>query len=106
MNRRLASDLERLGGENALGQIKDMKKEIDILTEEVKTLTDELRERDRTCDMTSSELAQIDPVLELGTEDREMEFDLNGIRVAYIGGVESLTPHLWRHFSVCVKHRS
>jgi hypothetical protein len=93
LNRRLASDLEKLGGENALGQIEDLKKEIDLLTKEVKTLTDELWERDRTCDMTSSELAQIDPVSELGTEDREMGFDLNGMRVAYVGGVESLTPH-------------
>ncbi len=93
LNRRLASDLERLGGENALGQIEDMKKEIDLLTKEMKTLTDELLERDRTCDMTSSELAQIDPVSELGTEDRGKSIDLNGMRVAYVGGVESLTPH-------------
>ena len=93
LNRRLASDLERLGGENALGQIEDMKKEIDLLTEEVKTLTSELLERDRRCDVTSSELVQIDPVSELGTEDRGMSIDLNGMRVAYVGGVESLTPH-------------
>ena len=89
----MASDLERLGGENALGQIEDMKKEMDILTKEMKTLTDELLERDRTCDMTSSELAQIDPVSELGTEDRGKSIDLNGMRVAYVGGVESLTSH-------------
>ena len=89
----MASDLERFGGESALGQIEDMKKEMDILTEEVETLTDELLECDRTCDMTSSELAQINQVLELGTEDRGKSIDLNGMRVAYVGGVESLTPH-------------
>ena len=89
----MASDLERLGGESALGQIEDMKKEMDILTKEMKTLTDELLERDRTCDMTSSELVQIDPVSELGTEDRGKNIDLNGMRVAYVGGVESFTPH-------------
>jgi hypothetical protein len=82
LNRRLVSDFERLGGENALGQIEDMKKEIDLLTEEVGTLTSELLERNRTCDMSES-----------GTEDRGKCVDLNGMRVAYVGGVESLTSH-------------
>ena len=96
LNRQLASNLERLGGENALGQIEDMKTEIDLLTEEVGTLTSELLERDRicaTCNMTSNELAQIEQVSESGTEDIGKSVDLNGMRVAYVGGVESLTPH-------------
>jgi hypothetical protein len=93
LNRRLASDLERLGGENALGQIEDMKKEFDLLTGEVGALTSELLERNRICGMTSNELTEIDPVSESGTEDIGKRVDLNGMRVAYVGGVESLTPH-------------
>ncbi|MCD4765991.1 MAG: DUF2325 domain-containing protein [Methanosarcinales archaeon] len=93
LNRRLASNLEKVGGENALGQIEDLKKEIDLLTEEVGTLTNELLERDRTCDITSNELSQIDPVSESGTENIEKSIVLDGMRVAYVGGVESLTPH-------------
>jgi len=93
LNRRLASNLEKVCGENALGQIEDLKKEIDLLTEEVGTLTNELLERDRTCDITSNELSQIDPVSESGTENIEKSIVLDGMRVAYVGGVESLTPH-------------
>ena len=93
LNRRLMSDFERVGGENALGQMENLKKEIDLLTEEVKTLTDELLNRDRTDDMTSGELTEIDPVSESGTEDTGNGVDLNGMRVAYVGGVESLMPH-------------
>ena len=98
LNRQLTSDLERLGGENALGQIENLKKEIALLTEEVTVLTDELLKRDRTDDTTSGELKdgelkEIDPVSESGTEDDGNGVDLNGIRVAYVGGVESLMPH-------------
>ena len=93
LNRRLVSDFERLGGENAIGQIEDMKKEIDLLTEEVGTLTSELLERNRTCDMISNESTQIEQFSESGTEDRGKCVDLNGMRVAYVGGVESLTSH-------------
>ena len=93
LNKRLAGDIEILGGENALGQMEDMKKEIDLLTEEVGTLTSELLERDRICDMMSSELRPIEQVSKLCTEDIEKSVDLNGMRVAYVGGVESLTPH-------------
>ncbi len=93
LNRRLASNLERLGGENALGQTEDMKTEIDLLTEEVGTLTSELLERDRICDMMSSELRPIEQVSKSCTEDIDKCVDLNGMKVAYVGGVESLTPH-------------
>ena len=93
LNRRLVSNLERFGGDNALGQMEDMKKEIDLLTEEVGTLTSKLLERDRICDMMSSELRPIEQVSKLCTEDIEKSVDLNGMKVAYVGGVESLTPH-------------
>ena len=93
LNRQLTSDLERLGGDNALGQIEDMKKEIDLLTEEVTVLTDELLKRGRTCNITPSELVGIDPVLEPDIDDTGNGIDLSGMRVAYVGGVESLMPH-------------
>jgi len=93
LNRRLVSNFERFGGENALGQMEDMKNKIDLLTEEVGTLTGELLERDRICDMMSSELRPIEQVSKLCTEDIEKSVDLNGMKVAYVGGVESLTPH-------------
>jgi len=93
LNRRLVSYFKRLGCENALGQIEDMKKEIDLLTEEVGTLTSELLERNRTCDVISKESTQIEQFSESGTEDRGKCVDLNGMRVAYVGGVESLTSH-------------
>lgn len=96
LNRRVVSDFEKLGGENALGQIENLKKEIDLLTGDVKTLTDELlergRTRDRTHDAASDEPEEIDPVSESG-EDREKRVDLNGAKVAYVGGVESLMPY-------------
>jgi hypothetical protein len=93
LNRQLTSDLKRLGGESALGQIEDLKKEIDLLTEEVTILTDELLKRGRTYNMTPSELVGIDPVSESDIEDNGNGVDLNGMRVAYVGGVESLMPH-------------
>ena len=93
LNRRLMSDFERVGGEDVLGQIENLKKEIVLLTEEVTVLTDELLKRDRTDDTTSSELTEIDPVSESDIEDTGNDVDLNGMRVAYVGGVESLMPH-------------
>jgi len=93
LNRRLMSDFERVGGEDVLGQIENLKKEIVLLTEEVTVLTDELLKRDRTDDTTSSESTEIDPVSESDIEDTENDVDLNGMRVAYVGGVESLMPH-------------
>ncbi|MHC1570001.1 MAG: hypothetical protein ACXQTA_03115, partial [Candidatus Syntropharchaeales archaeon] len=71
LNRRLMSDFERVGGEDVLGQIENLKKEIVLLTEEVTVLTDELLKRDRTDDTTSSESTEIDPVSESDIEDTE-----------------------------------
>lgn len=93
LNRQLSVNLEMLGGENELTSIENRKKVIDLLTTEVKLLTDELMEQNRTCDVTHEELAQINPISELGTDDIEKSVNLNGMRVAYVGGVESLTPY-------------
>lgn len=104
MNRQLAGDFERVGGENALGQIEDMKKEIGLLTEEVTALTDELLKRGRTDDMASTELTEIDPVSESDIEDTGNGVDLSGMRVAYVGGVESLMPHYRGRSNPLVAH--
>ncbi len=93
LNRQLVSDLEGLGGEDALNQTENLKKEIDFLTNEVKRLTDELLSRDRSDDIKSGELVEIEHRPEPDIVGEVASADLNGARVAYIGGVESLMPH-------------
>ena len=92
-NRQLASDLEGLGGEDTLNQTDNLKREIDFLTGEVKRLTDELLSRDRSDDVKSGELVEIEHLPEPGIVGEVASADLNGVRVAYIGGVESLMPY-------------
>ena len=97
LNRQLVSDLEGLGGEDTLNQTENLKKEIDFLTSEVKRLTDELLSRDRSDSgsgsVKSGELVEIAHRPELGIVGEGASADLNGARVAYIGGVESLMPY-------------
>ncbi len=92
-NRQLVSDLEGLGGEDTLNQTDTLKKEIDFLTGEVKRLTDELLSRDRSDDAKSGELVEIEHRPEPDIMGEVASVDLNGVRVAYIGGVESLMPY-------------
>ncbi len=93
LNRGLVSDLEGLGGEDTLNQTENLKKEIDFLTGEVKRLTDELLSRDRSDDVKSGELMEIEHRPEPDIMGEVASVDLNGVRVAYIGGVESLMPY-------------
>ncbi|MEA1869360.1 MAG: DUF2325 domain-containing protein [Euryarchaeota archaeon] len=93
LNRQLVSDLEGLGGEDTLNQTENLKKEIDFLTGEVKRLTDELLSRDRSDDVKSGELAEIAHRPEPDIVGEVASADLNGAKVAYIGGVESLMPY-------------
>ena len=93
LNRQLVSDLEGLGGEDTLNQTENLKKEIDFLTREVKRLTDELLSRDRSDDVKSGELVEIEHRLEPDIGGEGASADLDGARVAYIGGVESLMPY-------------
>jgi hypothetical protein len=93
LNRQLVSDLEGLGGEDTLNQTENLKKEIDFLTGEVKRLTDELLSRDRSDDVKSGELVEIKHRPEPDIVGKGAGADLNGARVAYIGGVESLMPY-------------
>ncbi|MEA1893809.1 MAG: DUF2325 domain-containing protein [Euryarchaeota archaeon] len=93
LNRQLVSDLEGLGGEDTLNQTDNLKKEIDFLTSEVKRLTDELLSRDRSDGVKSRELVEVEHRPELDIVDEGTSADLNGAKVAYIGGVESLMPY-------------
>ena len=96
LNQELTRDLEELGFGDALDRTEALKKEIDFLTEEVKTLTEELLKRDLEASAASCELTEVagtDCVMEPDIEDCVKSVDLNGMRVTYIGGVESLMPH-------------
>ncbi len=96
LNRELTRDLEELGFGDALDRTETLKGEIDFLTEEVKTLTRELLKRDLEDSVASCELTGVactDCVRESDIEDCVKSVDLNGTRVTYIGGVESLMPH-------------
>jgi len=99
LNQELTRDLEGLGGRDALDRTEALKGEIDFLTGEVKTLTEKLLKRDPEDSIASCELTGVtgvtgtDCVMESDIEDRMKSVDLNGTRVTYIGGVESLMPH-------------
>lgn len=93
LNRQLVGDLEGLGGEDTLNQTENLIKEIDFLTSEVKRLTDELLTRNRSDDVKSGELVEIEHRPEPDIVGEGASADLNGARVAYIGGVESLMPY-------------
>jgi len=93
LNRQLVSDLEGLGGEDTVNQTENLIKEIDFLTSEVKRLTDELLTRNRSDDVKSGELVEIEHRPEPDIVGEGASADLNGARVAYIGGVESLMPY-------------
>ncbi|RZN36963.1 MAG: DUF2325 domain-containing protein [Methanosarcinales archaeon] len=97
LNRQLTSDLEKLGGEGTLNRITNMKKEINLLTSEVMCLTGQLLQKDQeNCAIPDEEspattISKQDP--EVDTWDNVVDVDLNGMRVTYVGGVESLMPH-------------
>jgi len=96
LNQELMRDLEELGGGGALDRTEALKGEIDFLTEEVKTLAEKLLKRDQEAIVASCELTEVagtDCAMESDIEDCVKSVDLNGMRVTYIGGVESLMPH-------------
>ena len=93
LNRQLVSDLEGLGGEDTVNQTENLIKEIDFLTRDVERLTDELLSRDRSYDAKSGELVEIEHRPEPDIVGEVASADLNGAKVAYIGGVESLMPY-------------
>jgi len=97
LNRQLTSDFEKLGGTDTLDRTCDMKKEIDLLTSEVMCLTGQLLQKDRMdCaipDGGSSAITGSTQDPEVDAWNNVVDVDLNGARVTYVGGVESLMPH-------------
>jgi len=97
LNRQLTSDFEKLGGADTLNRTCDMKKEIDLLTSEVMCLTGQLLQKDQMdCaipDGGSPAITSITQDHEVDTWDKVVDVNLNGTRVTYVGGVESLLPH-------------
>ena len=97
LNRQLTSDFEKLGGADTLDRINDMKKEINLLTSEVMCLTGQLLQKDQMdCaipDGGSPAITSITQDPEVDAWDNVVDVDLNGTRVTYVGGVESLMPH-------------
>lgn len=97
LNRQLTSDFEKLGGVGTLDRTCDMKKEINLLTSEVMCLTGQLLQKDRVdCAIPDGGSPAVtgstsDP--EVDAWDNVVDVDLNGMRVTYVGGVESLMPH-------------
>ena len=104
LNERLRKDLERLGGDSALVQIESLKREKGLLAQEIKSLTQELLEEqlDRVVGKSTGPLPSSKVNIEdetLTTDSIEIEQDtylspvLNGRRVAFVGGLQSLIPH-------------
>ena len=98
---------KRLGGESALAQIESLKKEKELLAQEVKSLSQELLKEQLgrvasglTEPLPSSEVNIEDETVtadNIGSEQDTYLFpDLNGKRVAFVGGLQSLIPHYHR----------
>ena len=117
LNERLREDLGKLGGQSTLDQIKSLKREIELLNQEIKSLTTELLKQE-SCGATSifDELAveavrhsapsaschsarseeskdhspsSMDDV----EEEQNGQLSLEGTKVAFVGGLQSLAPH-------------
>ena len=117
LSERLRKDLEKLGGQSALDQIESLKKNVDILTQEIRTLTQELVNQElygatdiidepATKAVCHSEFPPLslraernnlgDPSLSLRDdidEEQEISPSLEGKKVAFVGGLQSLAPH-------------
>jgi hypothetical protein len=109
LNERLQKELEKLGGEVALEQIEKLKQERELLATEVRSLNEELlrQELSRVADIFSEPLVYHEghtedrPVAtskiweELLDEepDTYLPLILGGMKVALVGGLESLVPY-------------
>lgn len=104
LNERLRKELEKLGGKSAVEQIDSLKKEIELLSQEIRTLTQELlkRELHKVPDEFTERLIcprdygeDVPPTLGETDEERDvtLPITLNGKKVAFVGGMESLVPY-------------
>jgi len=103
-NESLRNDLARLGGKSSLEQIELLKEENDLLTQEIKTLTEELinaqieRIGNKRVDLSSSsKVITEDESLTADSKGNESDINLppalNGKGVAFVGGLQTLLPH-------------
>ncbi|MBT9162678.1 MAG: hypothetical protein DDT27_01240 [Dehalococcoidia bacterium] len=102
LNERLREDLAKLGGESALAQIESLKEKNDLLAQEIKALTEELVNGQ----FVANKRVDLSPRSKVIAEDEGLTADcrrnqrdinlplaLNGKRVAFVGGLETLLPH-------------
>ncbi|MHC1635895.1 MAG: DUF2325 domain-containing protein [Candidatus Methanospirareceae archaeon] len=91
-NQELKGRIEKFGSESALEEIEKREKEIRVLKEEIEILSKELREREEEL---KRRIARKGGRKEKrGKNDEEVgNHSLKGVRIALIGGVESLKTH-------------
>ncbi len=87
----LKKECEEIGGDKLREEISNMKKVISLLTEEIKVMAEELLRRDGSSGSSQSEGADRRKTLE-----SEEKLSLEGMKMAYIGGIESLVPYYRR----------
>lgn len=104
MNEKLRESLEKLEGELSVKQMESLRRENDLLSQEIKSLTDELirsqpvttAKKTNGCS-SASEVACEDKCAPDNNMSLEQEIkllpDLHGKRVAFVGGLESFVPH-------------
>lgn len=101
LNDKLRRELEKLGSEPALEQIEALKGEIGLLHEEIDTLTEELLKQRLNVapnrldeSIYQEDNVEGEPIAcgEIGGKQEALS-SLNGMKVAFVGGMESLVPH-------------
>jgi Skp family chaperone for outer membrane proteins len=103
LNERLSQDIEKLGGQLALDHMESIRKENDLLAQEVKSLTEELMKKqpgtaakNLTGRSSDSEANAEDECITIDSTEQERDIKsptLNGKKVAFVGGLESFVPH-------------
>jgi len=117
LNEKLKKNLEKLGGQSTLDQIENLRSEIELLNQEIKTLTKELLDHELhgAIDMVNEPATEVSchsepPPLSLRAErsnladallspsddtgeEQDGQPSLRGIKVAFVGGLQSLVPH-------------
>ncbi len=90
INKQLSGNFEQIGGKEALEYIENLKGEINLLAEEIKTLNEELLNQN-PC-RYQSEDKSIAFSFDEPVKEPDTDTSLKGMKVAFIGGVESLIP--------------
>lgn len=90
LNEKLVNDFEKIGGRNTFSYIGGLKGEIGLLTEDIKVLNKELSKQKPS--KYQSEDKTIAFTFNGVKEEQCLDTSLEGMKVAFIGGVESLIP--------------